>query len=493
MQTLGHWIDGAEVAGEGDTLENINPATGECINRIPAGDTEAVDQAVAAAQRAFESWRLVPAAERAALLHAVADAVERDAEAFAAAECADTGKPIALASSVDIPRAVANLRWFADAAVEFCAREEVWDTTAARSTVDYRPAGPVAAISPWNLPLYLLSWKIAPALAMGCTVVAKPSEITPTTASMLAHCSAAAGVPAGVLNILHGLGDRSGAPLVSHRDIKAVTFTGGTATGRRVAESCAGAFKKVALEMGGKNPCVIFADADLDAALDVAAAAAFSNQGQICLCTERLIVEASIKDDVIAGLVARANALRIGDPTAPTTQFGSLTSHAHRDKVAAAVDQARNDGATVHCGGEVPTNTAPGGAFYAPTVLSGLGSGSVCNQTEIFGPVTSIIPFETEAQAIHLANDTDYGLCATVCSGDRERAQRVAHRIDAGTVWINCWLVRDFRVPFGGMKHSGLGREGGETALRFFTEPVTMCATTGSQQGAAGAVPSEST
>lgn len=497
MQRLEHFIGGAFVAPvEDGWLDNIDPATGQCIGTLARGSAADIDAAVAAAKAAAGPWASTEPTARAALLHAMADGIEADMDAFVLAESIDTGKPVSLAASVDIPRAVANLRYFADAAVTFCDRQEQYTTATASSTVHDRPVGVIGAISPWNLPLYLLTWKIAPALAMGNTVVAKPSEFTATTATMLGDIARAAGLPDGVLNIVHGLGVEAGAALVEHADVAAITFTGGTATGALVNQACAGAFKKVALEMGGKNPVVIFADADIDAAIDIAAAAAFANQGQICLCGERLLIEASVFDRVVAGVAERAAALRIGDPLDPDTRFGSLVSKAHRSKVEQAVTAAVADGATVVCGGCRPDNLparVADGAFYEPTMLTGLGPDARFNREEVFGPVVCAMPFADEAEAIAMANGTDYGLCASVCTGDSDRAARMANAIDAGTVWINCWLVRDFRVPFGGMKHSGLGREGGEASLRFCTEQVTVCTATTSTVGASGAVPSEPT
>jgi len=497
MQRLEHFIDGAFVAPvEDGWLDNIDPATGLCIGTLARGSAADVNAAVSAAKAAAERWASTDPARRASLLHAMADGIEADMDAFVSAESIDTGKPVSLATVVDIPRAIANLRYFADAAVTFCDRQEQYTTATASSVVYDRPVGVIGAISPWNLPLYLLTWKIAPALAMGNTVVAKPSELTPTTATMLADIAREAGLPDGALNIVHGLGAEAGAALVDHGDVAAITFTGGTTTGAHVNQACAGAFKKVALEMGGKNPVIIFADADIDAAIDLAAAAAFANQGQICLCGERLLIEASVFDHVVDGLVQRAKALQIGDPLEQDTRFGSLVSQAHRDKVEQAVGDAVAAGATVLCGGGRPDSLparVANGAFYKPTVLTGLAPDARFNREEVFGPVVCAMPFTDEAEAITMANCTDYGLCASVCTGDSGRAARMAAAIDAGTVWINCWLVRDFRVPFGGMKHSGLGREGGEASLRFCTEQVTVCTATTSTVGASGAVPSEPT
>ena len=498
MQRIEHFIDGAMTPSiSGDCLDLIEPATGTCIGTLAAGTAADIDAAVNAAANAAPRWAATAPKERARLMHAMADGIEADKAAFARAESIDTGKPIALAEAVDIPRAIANLRWFADSAVEFLSgsgNHDRVETARADFDVAHLPVGIVGAISPWNLPLYLLTWKIAPALAMGNAVVAKPSELTPTTATMLCAVAKQAGLPAGVLNCVHGLGASAGAALVEHPKVQAITFTGGTSTGKAVNAGCAAGdtFKKVSLEMGGKNATVVFADADINAAIDTASTAAFANQGQICLCGERLLVEASVYDRVLEGVVEHARSLHIGDPLEPDTQYGSLISLGHRAKIAQAVDSAVADGAQTCCGGQVPADLPPrvhGGAFYEPTVLTGLDMRADFNRTEVFGPVVSVMPFEDEAQAVHMVNDTAYGLSASLCTSDERRAQRMARCIDVGTVWVNCWLVRDFRVPFGGVKQSGLGREGGDDALRFCSEARTICTSKGLAGGIQGAIP----
>jgi aminomuconate-semialdehyde/2-hydroxymuconate-6-semialdehyde dehydrogenase len=460
----------------GGWLEDIEPATGRPHALVADSDAADVDAAVAAARRAFPAWAATPVAERSRHLLALADAVEADAERFARAESRDGGKPIALARRLDIPRAVANLRYFATAILHAEGELRVSDDRA----FDYvlrRPRGVAGCISPWNLPLYLLTWKIAPALATGNTVVAKPSELTPLTASMLAELSVEAGLPAGVLNVVHGRGPTAGAALVAHPDVPAISFTGGTATGAAIAASAAPRFKALSLELGGKNPTLVFDDVDLDAILPDLVRSSFWNQGQICLCGSRLLVQRSIHDRFVQRFVAAVEALRLGDPADPETDQGALISEAHRDKVERYLELARSLGGVILTGGDRPTDLPErvrDGAFVHPTVIAGLPPDCAVNQEEIFGPVVTILPFDDEAEALAIANGTPYGLAASVWTNDLRRAHRVAGRLDAGTVWVNTWLQRDLRVPFGGMKQSGVGREGGTEALHFFTEPTNV-------------------
>lgn len=477
METIANYIDGVLLApAAGRYLDDIEPATGRPYALVPASDATDLESAIAAARQAFPGWAGRSAEERSRILLAVADGIEAQSEALARAESIDAGKPIGLARAVDIPRASANLRFFAYAITQFASEAHGMGKSAINYTLR-DPLGVVACLSPWNLPLYLLTWKIAPALAAGNCVIAKPSELAPMTAFLLARICIAAGLPKGVLNIVHGSGPGIGQALVAHPAIKAISFTGGTKTGAAIASVAAPQFKKLSLELGGKNPTIVFADCDLDQALDGALRAAFTNQGEVCLCGSRVFVERSIYEPFRRGLLARAEALRIGDPLAEDTDQGALISQAHLDKVLSYVDLARAEGGRVLTGGERITvpGRCQGGYFVRPAVIEGLPQGCRVNREEIFGPVACLLPFDGEDEVIEQANGTEFGLAASVWTRDLKRGHRVAQRLETGVVWVNTWLLRDLRTPFGGMKHSGIGREGGYEALRFFTEAKNIC------------------
>jgi aminomuconate-semialdehyde/2-hydroxymuconate-6-semialdehyde dehydrogenase len=475
--TLANLIDGKLRAPEGDAyLDVFEPATGKVHVRCPDSDARDVGAAVIAAEHAAPAWAALPIVERARHLHRLADAIEARADELAREESRDSGKPAALARSVDIPRAVANLRFFAEAVTQWSSEAHI-DARAINYTLR-QPLGVVGCISPWNLPLYLFTWKIAPALAAGNTIVAKPSEVTPFTAFRLSELAIECGFPAGVLNIVHGLGPKVGQAIVEDPKIKAVSFTGSTRTGAAIAEAAARQFKKVSLEMGGKNPAIVFADADLsDANLDTIVRSGFSNQGEICLCGSRLLIERSIYDDFKRRYLQRVKALRVGDPDDAASDLGALVSKPHFDKVMACIERAREEGGTILAGGNAVelSGRCAGGWFVAPTVIEGLPQDCATNREEIFGPVVTLLPFDTEDEAVAIANGTDYGLAASLWTQDIDRAQRMGARIDFGIVWVNCWMLRDLRTPFGGVKHSGMGREGGVDALRFFTESKNVC------------------
>jgi aminomuconate-semialdehyde/2-hydroxymuconate-6-semialdehyde dehydrogenase len=475
VQDVLNYIDGKQAAAA-EWLDDVDPATGVVHARVASSDAREVDRAVAAAVRAFPAWSKAPAADRSKALRRIARLIERDLEKLARAESIDSGKPLSVARAVDIPRAVQNFDFFADAATQFGSEAHVTGEVALNYTLR-QPLGAVACISPWNLPLYLLTWKIAPALAAGNCVVAKPSEVTPLTASMLGELCTEAGLLPGVLNIVQGLGPRAGAPLCAHREVKAISFTGSTRVGGEIAREAAASFKKVSLEMGGKNPTLIFADADLSVSIPETVRAAFSNTGQICLCGSRILIERSIYPRVRDELVALVSALRVGDPLEPTTEQGALVSRQHFDKVLGCIEVARQEGGRILCGGGRARveGRCSSGFFVQPTLIEGLGPSCRTNQEEIFGPVATLLPFDSVEEAVQLANSTRYGLSASLWTRDLSRAHRVSAQLHHGIVWVNCWMLRDLRTPFGGVKDSGVGREGGMEALRFFTEPKNVC------------------
>jgi aminomuconate-semialdehyde/2-hydroxymuconate-6-semialdehyde dehydrogenase len=478
MEQLYNYIDGKLVSpANGNYLDNIDPSTGNVFSQIPDSDAADVEAAVQAAEGAFHLWSTIGNEARGKYLDKLADYIEANLEEFVRAESLDNGKPITLSRNMDIPRAVSNLRFFASAIQHFASEAHHTEQPNAINYTLRRPIGTVGCISPWNLPLYLFTWKIAPALAAGNCVIAKPSEVTPYTAYLLAKAAVAINLPNGVLNIVHGLGAKAGQAIVEHPQIKAISFTGGTATGAHLARTAAPMFKKLSLELGGKNPTIIFADCDYNDMLATTVRSAFTNQGQICLCGSRIFVERRMYDQFKTDFLHKVALLKCGDPQSETTNFGAIVSEAHLQKVLSYIALAQAEGGTVLCGGERVqlTGAQAGGYYLAPTVIEGLSPHCRTNQEEIFGPVVTITPFDYEAEVIEYANSTVYGLAASVWTQNLARAHRVAEQLAFGIVWTNCWLLRDLRTPFGGAKQSGVGREGGWEALRFFTEAKNVC------------------
>jgi aminomuconate-semialdehyde/2-hydroxymuconate-6-semialdehyde dehydrogenase len=477
MLKIENYIGGEMVApASGEYLDNYNPAIGEIYSLIPDSDETDVERAVAAAKRAFPIWSKQSAEERHDVLMQIVQLIERDLDSLAEAESIDNGKPKTLAKQVDIPRAVSNFKFYATAAMHTAT--EAHETVGQAINYTLRqPLGVVGCISPWNLPLYLLSWKIAPALAAGCCVVAKPSEITPMTAYLLSKLCVEAGLPAGVLNIVHGLGAKAGLAIVAHKDVKAISFTGGTQTGQAIARTAAPMFKKLSLELGGKNPNIIFADCDYEEMLATTVRSSFSNQGQICLCGSRIFVERSLYEKFRADFVERVSQLKIGDPLEAETNVGAVVSKDHLEKILSYIDLAQTENGVILCGGNRVKleGRCASGWFVEPTVIEGLCFDCRTNQEEIFGAVVSIMPFDTEDEVLRYANSVEYGLSATVWTENLSRAHRIAEKLESGIVWVNSWLLRDLRTPFGGVKQSGVGREGGFEALRFFTEEKNVC------------------
>lgn len=477
MKQIRNYIEGKlQPPAGGEYLQNYNPATGEVYSQLPDSDERDVQLAVDAARSAFPAWSSMPVAKRSAVLLRIADLIDRDHEALALAESVDQGKPVWLASTVDIPRASSNFRFFATAAMHFSSEAHPMGGEALNYTLR-QPVGIVGAISPWNLPLYLLTWKIAPALAAGNCVVAKPSELTPMTAFMLSGLCMEAGLPPGVLNIVHGVGAKTGAAITAHPGIGAITFTGGTATGRQIAQAAAPMFKKLSLELGGKNPTIIFADCDFEKMMETTVRSSFQNQGEICLCGSRIYIERPAYERFKEEFVRRTSALRIGDPLEADTQVGAINSLQHLQKILSYITLAQSEGGTILSGGNrvLLDGRCKYGWFVEPTIIEGLDYACRTNQEEIFGPVVTLTPFDTEEEVLAHANCTQYGLAAMLWTQNLTRAHRMAERIQSGIVWVNCWMVRDLRTPFGGMKNSGVGREGGLEALRFFTEPKNVC------------------
>ncbi|HTF04984.1 MAG TPA: aldehyde dehydrogenase [Bacteroidia bacterium] len=477
MEKLQNYINGKLLAPVGGAyLDNFHPATGKVYSLIPDSDTKDVQLAVDAAKAAFPSWSVTPVEKRAKIMLKIASIIERDMNAFVAAESKDNGKSVHTASLVDIPRAISNLEFFATGIMHYAAESHITEDTSVNYTMRL-PIGVVGCISPWNLPLYLFTWKIAPAIAAGNCVVAKPSEVTPMTAYLLSKACIEAGLPDGVLNIVHGLGGRCGQAIVEHPEIKAISFTGGTKTGAAIAATAAPMFKKLSLELGGKNPNIIFADCDFDAMLKTTIQSSFANQGEICLCGSRIFVERPIYEKFKAAFVEKTSQLKPGDPSSEKTRMGAIVSQGHMEKILSYIELAKEEGGKILTGGKrtILDGELKDGWFIEPTVIEGLSYNCRTNQEEIFGPVVTIMPFDTEEEVVIMANSTIYGLAASIWTSNLTRAHKLAAEVHSGIIWINCWLLRDLRTPFGGMKGSGVGREGGFEALRFFTEPRNVC------------------
>lgn len=457
---------------DGEFLQNVNPATGKEYSLVPNSKAADVKRAVEAAKKAFPSWSALSADERSKYLSKVSELITKNLDHLAMAETIDNGKPISVSKSVDIPRSAENFSFFAEIIKDFKG-EEFDDQGKGKNSVHYTPVGVVGCISPWNLPLYLFTWKVAPALASGCTVVAKPSEVTPMTAYLLSKICQEAGLPPGVLNIVHGLGQHVGSAISKDPDIKAISFTGSTVTGKLIAKDAAETMKRLHLEMGGKNANIIFADCDFDKALETTVRSSFANQGQICLCGSRIFVERPLYEKFRNALMEKVRMLKQGNPELPETQQGAVVSKVHFEKVMACIARAKEEGGKILTGGHEVNRG--GGYFIAPTLIEELSPYCLTNQEEVFGPVATITPFDTEKEVIEWANSTQYGLAGSIWSQDLPKAERVAHKIDSGIVWINTWLLRDLRTPFGGMKESGRGREGGKYILEFFSNVKNIC------------------
>ena len=481
MEKIENYIGGEFVhPASGEYLDNVDPSIGAVYSQTADSDDRDVHLAVEAAKAAFPTWSRASPEQRFEMLMRLVRLIERDLEPLAVAESVDNGKPLSLARMVDIPRAVANFRFYATAAMH--TANESHDTTLGNDgqAINYtlrQPLGVVGCISPWNLPLYLFTWKIAPAIAAGCTVVAKPSEVTPMTAYLLSRLCLEAGLPAGVLNIVHGTGPKVGSAIVAHKDVKAISFTGGTKTGEEIARTAAPMFKKLSLELGGKNPNIIFADCNYEEMLATTVRSSFSNQGEICLAGSRIYVERPLFEQFKGDFVDRVSALKIGDPLNEDTDVGAIVSKPHFEKIMSYIDLAKKEGGTILTGGDCVSmnGRCADGWFIEPTVIEGLPFDCRTNQEEIFGPVVTLQPFDSEEEVLAYANSVRYGLSATVWTENLSRAHRVSAALDAGIVWVNCWLLRDLRTPFGGVKDSGLGREGGFEALRFFSEEKNVC------------------
>lgn len=477
MQNILNYINGEFLEPQSqEWLDNYEPSSGKVYSKIPNSDERDVDLAVKAAENAFPNWSKTTIEERSSILQRISESILENLEILVIAEAKDNGKPESLARAVDIPRAASNFNFFSQAITQFStnAHESV-----GLQAVNYtlrKPLGVVGCISPWNLPLYLFTWKIAPALVSGNCVVAKPSEVTPMTAYLLSNICHNAGLPKGVLNIVHGLGTTTGQAIIEHPNVKAISFTGGTATGEHIARTAAPMFKKLSLELGGKNPNLIFADCDYDKMLATTVRSSFANQGQICLCGSRIFVEASIYDKFKSDFVNKVSQLNVGHPSSKETNVGALVSKPHLEKVFSYIEHAEAYGGKILTGGnKVTVKGYEDGYYLEPTVIEVSSNDCKLNQEEIFGPVVTLMPFKTEEDALQLANSVRYGLAATIWTNNLNRTMRLSSEIEAGIVWVNTWMMRDLRTPFGGMKDSGVGREGGFEALRFFTEPKNVC------------------
>jgi aminomuconate-semialdehyde/2-hydroxymuconate-6-semialdehyde dehydrogenase len=460
----------------GQHIDNINPSTGEVYSQTPDSKVQDVQAAYEAAKNAFPLWSTTTAEERFKVLNKIAELIDANLDALALAETNDNGKPFWLSKKVDIPRASSNFRFFATGLMHFSTDSHHMEDRAINYTLR-QPIGVVGCISPWNLPLYLFTWKIAPALAAGNCVVAKPSEVTPMTGYLLSLICKEAGLPAGVLNIIHGTGPNCGSEIVKHPGIKAISFTGSTRAGKDIASIAASMFKKVSLELGGKNPNIIFDDCNWEKMMRTTVQSSFANQGQICLCGSRILVQETIYEKFKEEFIAKVKKMTIGDPLQEDTKQGAVVSKMHYEKVLGCIELAKQEGGKILLGGNAvhPEGRCANGFFIEPTIIEGLGANCRTNMEEIFGPVVTIQSFKTEEEALVLANASDYGLSATIWTQDITRANRMAAKVHSGIIWVNCWLLRDLRTPFGGFKNSGIGREGGWEAMRFFTEPKNVC------------------
>ncbi len=477
MQKIKNFINGEFVNPiNNNWLDNYNPSNGEVYGQIPNSTTKDVEHAYLAAKKAFPNWSNTTLGTRSKILSKIAELIKEKLAFLAETESKDNGKPISLATEVDIPRAAANFQFFANAITQFASEAHESVGLDAVNFTLRQPIGVVGCISPWNLPLYLFTWKIAPAIAAGNCVIAKPSEVTPMTAYLLGEICTEAGLPKGVLNIVHGLGTTTGQAIVAHPNIKAISFTGGTQTGAHIARVAAPMFKKLSLELGGKNPNIIFSDCDYDKMLETTVRSSFANQGQICLCGSRIFVEETIYEKFKKDFVQKVKQLQVGHPSDEGTNIGALVSKPHLEKVENYIKIAEDEGGKVLCGGlEVTVPGFENGYYLQPTVIEVQDNSCRINQEEVFGPVVTMMSFKTDQEALHLANDVKYGLSATLWTNNLNRTMQFTKQLQTGIVWVNTWMLRDLRTPFGGSKASGVGREGGFEALRFFTEPKNIC------------------